>query len=121
MLYRIRHNRAVVALAIVVAFVAILVPTCRMVGCSMSSGGSMAWGHSMLPSFFGDCGGTYVTNGVPTAIVPGSMDTLVLALVAAVMAAAVLYRPRVAFQRIISHPPDPPPPPEDPLGARFTV
>lgn len=120
MAYRIRHNRALVALAIVVAFVAIVVPTCRMVGCSMA-GGEMSWGHSLVPGFFQSCGGTFVTSSQPNAIVPASSDTLVLALVAALMAAAVLYRPRVAFQRIISHPADPPPPPEDPLGSRFRV
>lgn len=115
---RTAHSRALIALAIVVAFVAIVVPTCRMVGCSMT-GGAMPWGHSMIPGFFGDCGGTYLTNGAPTAIVPSGVDSLVLALVFAVFAAAALYRPRTVVQRIVSHSADPPPPPEDPLGQRF--
>jgi hypothetical protein len=114
------HNRkALIALAIVVAFVAIVVPTCRMVGCSM--GGAMPFGHSNMAGFFGDCGGTYVTSTAPSAVVPAGADALVLALVTAVFAALVLAKPPVVVQAVRVHDADPPPPPEDPRGERLRL
>jgi hypothetical protein len=109
-----------IALAIVVAFIAIVVPTCRMVGCSMS--GAMPFGNHMdMPGFFSDCGGTYVTSGAPNAIVPAGADALVLALIAAVIAAMVLFSPPAVVQTVRVHASDPPPPPEDPRGERLRL
>jgi len=114
------HNkRALIALAIVVAFVAIAVPTCRMVGCSM--GGAMPFGNTDMAGFFGDCGGTYVSSSAPSAIVPAGADSLVLALVTAVVAAVALTKPPVLVQAIRVHDSDPPPPPEDPRGERLRL
>jgi hypothetical protein len=113
-------RKALIALAIVVAFVAIVVPTCRMVGCSM--GGAMPLGHMAdVPGFFGSCGGTFVTSTAPSAVVPSGADALVLALLAAVIAAVAAFQPAVSVVRITSHPSDPPPPPEDPLGMRQLI
>ena len=117
----IRDNRTlVIAIASVLALVAIVVPTCRMVGCSM--GGGMSWGAPMSgPGFFSTCGGTYVASVAPSAIVPASADSLALAL-AAVVVLAVLFaapRPRAHVVRIGDG--EPPPPPEDPLGTRLTI
>jgi len=114
------HNRkALVALTIIVAFVAVVVPTCVMVGCSM--GGAMPFGHLDMTSLYSDCGGTYVTNTAPSAIVPAGADSLVLALVSAVLAALVLFRPAPTVQTIRVHASDPPPPPEDPRGERLRL
>lgn len=119
MMSSIHSRKAQIALVIVVAFVAVVVPACRMVGCSM--GGAMAWGHMDGAGFFNDCGGEYITNSTPTAVVPSGADSLTLALVAAVMLALSLFTPRVSVQRIRSHSSDPPPPPTEPRGERFRV
>lgn len=117
---RIHNRKTLVALAIVIAFVAVVVPTCQMVGCSMT--GSMPWGHHMEGfGFTSDCGGTYVTNSAPSAIVPAGADSLTLAVFAAVVAAVALSRPPLLVQAIRSHASDPPPPPEEPRGERFRV
>ena len=116
------HNRrALIALAIVVAFVAIVVPTCRMIGCSMSAGAAMPFGHQSMPGFFGDCGGTWVTTTSPSAIVPASGDALTLTLVSAVVAALALFRPHLASQPVRIAPAEPPPPPDDPQGERLRL
>jgi hypothetical protein len=116
----INNRQALIALAIVVAFVAIVVPTCRMVGCSMS--GATPWGHhGGVLGMYSDCGGTYVTNTTPVAVVPSGADALTLALVSAVMGVVALAKPPVVVQTIASHASDPPPPPEDPRGERLRV
>jgi hypothetical protein len=112
------NRKALIALAIVVAFVAIVVPTCRMVGCSMTMGTAMPFGHQGMPGFFGDCGGSYVTSSAPSAVVPSGADALVLALVAAVLAALVLFQPNVVAERARVATTGPPPPPDDPQGER---
>lgn len=114
-------RRTLVALAIVVAFVAIVVPTCRMVGCSMEMGGAMPFGHQDVAGFFSDCGGTYVLSGPPTAVVPSGADALTVALVSAVTAALALFVPVLPTGRIALTAVDPPPPPEPPLGVRLSL
>ena len=119
---RVRDSRGLfIALAITLALVAIVVPTCRMVGCSMSGSG-MSWGAAMPGlGFFGTCGGTYVMNSTPAATVPANADSIVLAIVAAVIVAMAFadIRPRAYMVRISDA--DPPPPPVDPLGTRLTI
>lgn len=117
----VHHRKALIALAIVVAFIAIVVPTCRMVGCSMSLGSAMPFGDHPMVGFFGDCGGTYVTSSSPSAVVPAGADALTLALVSAVLAALALSVPRVRVQTIRVHASDPPPPPEPPRGERLRL
>lgn len=118
MKHALANRKALIALAIVVAFVAIVVPTCRMVGCSM---GAMPFGEMEMPGFFGACGGTFVTSGAPSAVVPAGADSLTVALVSLVLAAAVFFQPKVRAVHITMHPADPPPPPEDPLGMRQLI
>ena len=114
------NNRSVyIALLVMVAFVAIVVPTCRMVGCSMT--GAMAWKTLDTPSLFGDCGGTYVTSTAPAAVVPPGAEALVLAVVALVFAATGLITPMTRAQRLVLAEVGPPPPPLDPRGERLRI
>lgn len=116
------HTRkAMIAFAIVIAFVAVVVPTCRMVGCSMSVGSTMPWGHQPMAGLFGDCGGQYVVNGTPAAVVPSGADSLTVALLAAVVAALALLSPRIASRPALIPDATPPPPPEEPRGMRFRL
>jgi len=114
-----QNRKALIALTIVVAFVAIVVPTCQMVGCSM--GGGMPFGQMDGLGFFGTCGGTYVTSTAPSAVVPAGADSLVLALVTVVIAALALFKPPALIQTIRVHASDPPPPPDDPRGERLRL
>lgn len=120
MMYRaLNSRRAMLAVAVVIAFVAIVVPTCQMIGCSMS--GSMAWGNFQGTGFFGDCGGEYVINSSPSAVVPSGLTTLLLGLVGMLFAGALMMNSQTSVVRIESHPSDPPPPPEDPRGVRLLI
>lgn len=115
-----KHRKALLALALAVAFVAIAIPSCRMIGCSM--GGAMPWGHNAAGlGIYGTCGGTWVTNAAPIALVPPTTYTLILAMFAAFVAALALSRPTVLVERIRVHDSDPPPPPEDPRGERLRI
>lgn len=116
------NRRAVIALAMVVAFVAAVVPMCRMIGCSMGDNGWMPWGHSASVGIYGSCGGTWVTSStLPAAVPPSATMSLLLVMVAAVLAIATWYQPPVVVQRISVHDSDPPPPPEDPRGERLRI
>ena len=115
------RRRTLIVIAIVVAFVAVVIPTCRMVGCSMSMGGAMPFGQQWTPGFFGDCGGEYVVNGTPVAVVPAGVDALTTALTAVVFAALALLVPRLAHGPLLLIEATPPPPPEAPRGMRFRL
>lgn len=117
------HNRkALIALAVVFAVVAIVIPTCRMTGCTMQMGGAMPFGHQSTLGLFSDCGGSYIVNGTPLAVVPGGLDGLVLTLAAAVLAVVALFSRDDSSGRLVRVWGSlPPPPPDDPLGTRLRI
>jgi hypothetical protein len=124
-MYRLLNNRkALIAVAIAVAFVAVVIPTCRMVGCSMDMGSMGAMSMMNMGAGLGmssTCDGEYLTTSTPLAVVPLGAESLVLTLLAAVMAAVVLFSPQMVSRPVLIVDAAPPPPPEDPLGARFRV
>jgi hypothetical protein len=113
-------RRTAFALAIIIAFVAVVVPTCRMVGCTMDMG-AMMHGMGDMAAFSADCAGTLVMSSSPVAIVPSGADTLTLALVAAVVAALALLMPAMSVRPVFVMEPTPPPPPLPTRGERFRV
>lgn len=114
-------KRTMIAITIVVAFVAVVVPMCRMVDCSMGVGGAMPFGPLSHAGFFPACGGSYVSNSIPQAIVPSGADALTIALVCAVLAAVAWFAPRQEVRFVPVRAQAPPPPPDDPLGTRLTL
>lgn len=115
-----RHRKALIALALAMVFVAVAIPTCRMIGCSM--GGAASWGNNAVGlGFYGDCGGTWVTSATPVAaVLPSAYGAIVALLGLAVVAVAITRRP-VLVEVISEHASDPPPPPEDPRGERLRI
>jgi len=120
---QLRNNRkALIAAAIIIAFVAVVVPTCRMVGCEMLMGGYMPFMHTGDAfGVFSDCGGAWSVTDAPVGVVPVGLETLVLALLAAFVAGLVLFQPQLVARPVRIVDAAPPPPPEDPLGVRFRV
>ncbi|TLM84181.1 MAG: hypothetical protein FDZ75_07455 [Actinobacteria bacterium] len=112
-------RKTMLVLAVVIAIVAVVVPTCRMVGCAMEMGSVDMLHHGL--SFTSHCGGQYVMNATPDAVVAAGSDALTLAIVAAVFAALMFARPREAFQPVRFIDATPPPPPEDPRGERLRI
>lgn len=113
-----RFRSILVPLLIVVAFVAIMVPTCQMVGCN---------GMMMFPYLGGTpvvhsvCPGTLVVSSTPVAVIPDAASSLLVTLMAAIVVAAIVFSPRVAVRPVRIIDAEPPPPPADPLGERFRV
>jgi len=121
MFRRINMNRFLLPLAIMVAMVAIVLPTCQMVGCDMGTMGAMPF----MPNggAYSDCPGQWVigSSSAP-GIVPGGMDSLAFAFLVALLAVvAVLLAPKASFRTVAVYTGDPPPPLEDSFGARFRV
>lgn len=108
------------SLAVVIAVVAIMVPTCVMVGCTMS-GGMMYVPFSDTPSVSSSCGGTYVYSKTPVGVMPADASTLI-AFVAALLIAVAFVAPRLVAQgpvRALCG--GPPPPPDDLGGVRLLI
>jgi len=119
--YLVNSRKALVITAIVVTFLAIVVPTCRMVGCSMDMSGGMGFMHpGPGVGFFSTCGGEMLTSEAPLSVAPGGLETLLLALIALVVG-LVLFAPRDSAAYSLIEVVEPPPPPRDPLGERFRV
>lgn len=119
---RVRTYRGtVLAIAVVVALVAIVLPTCRMVGCSMEPGGVAPWGVQKVAGLFSDCGGEYVFGSAPYAVVPSGADALTVTLVSAVIVALALLAPSMSSHHAFIAESPPPSPPEPPLGVRLRL
>jgi len=118
-----RDNRkALIAFAIIIACVAVAVPTCRMVGCQMETMGYMPFTHlGDGLALSSDCGGAWSILDVTVGVVPLGLEALALALFAAFAAVAVLMRPQVVARPVRILDATPPPPPERPLGTRLTL
>lgn len=113
-----KFHSALVPLIIVVAFVAIMVPTCQMVGCNgMMPMPYFGHGTAITP----DCPGTLVSSSTPVGVVPSAADSLLLTLVSALVAVVVLFAPRQPVRLARAFAATPPPPPEDPRGERLRV
>jgi len=114
-------RRFLLPLAIVVAIVAVAIPTCRMVGCDMGDMGAMSFipfGGAHASSM---CPGQWEFSSSPTGIVPSGSDPLVLGFLAALVAAFVLVVPQRSGRPTLAYVGDPPPPSQDPRGVRFRV
>jgi hypothetical protein len=92
-----------------------------MVGCSINMGGAMPFGHQPTPGFFSDCGGSYVMNGAPAAVIPAGMENLVLTLGTFLLGAVALMSPSRSFGLVRARSSLPPPQPDDPLGTRLRI
>lgn len=105
-------------LLLAVTLAVVLVPTCQMVGCTMSA----------MPFFGGPgatistpCDGTLVMNRAPLGVVPVGADALLLTLLAALVTAMPLLFSLVTSRPLAVEVIEPPPPPEDSLGTRLRV
>jgi hypothetical protein len=107
-------------LAIVVAIVAIAVPTCRMVGCDMNMG-AMPFVPFSGTHASSDCPGQWELFTTPASTLPSGTESLLLTLVAALFAAVVLFAPQMSARPVLVRVSNPPPPPEEPRGERFRV
>lgn len=107
---------------VAVAVVAVAIPTCQMIGCSMDmSGGMMAISTHPGPSLGNACDGLWVTSSGPLGVAPSEFANLLLGLVAAIVAAAVLFSPRPAMRPVRLVDAHGPPPPLEPRGERVIV
>ena len=113
-------RRFILPLAIVVAIVAIAVPTCRMVGCDMDMGAMPFVPHNG-PHLSSACLGQWEFNSAPTGIVPGGTDSLILSFLVAIAAVVVLTSPQRTARPVLAFAGDPPIPPLAPRGERFRV
>ncbi len=113
-------RKLVMPLAIVVALVAIAVPTCTMIGCDMSMG-AMPFVPFSGPRVTSDCPGEWAYFTAPASTLPAVSYSILLTLVAAIVAALVLFAPQMTSRPVLARVSNPPPPPEDPRGERFRV
>ena len=97
--------------------VAVLLPACMAVGCGT---GAFGMAGSTMLGFNAACSQT-MASVAQAAIVPGSPQTLLLTLVAALAMVRVLFAPPLTMRPVRAVAEDPPPPPEDPRGVRLII
>jgi hypothetical protein len=108
------------ALVVMMAVVAIAIPTCTMIGCEMGMSGGMPY----MPSgtgIFNSCAGEWVTNTGPAGVLPSGLENIVLVLGAIIVAVAITLAPHESHSMVRILAAEPPPPPEDPLGQRTRI
>ena len=116
------NRRMMLAVMLVIAVIAVAIPTCEMIGCNMGMCGGMMHISAILgPTFSNACGGTWLTSGSVAGIMPAEFLTLILALIAAMAASLMAFSPRVEFQMARLVEANAPPPPLDPRGERFIL
>jgi len=121
MIRLLNNRKTMLAFAIIVAFVAVAVPTCQMINCTMEMG-YMPFMHGNADfNISSVCSGQWVTSQGPVGVVPAGVDALVLALISAIVAAVVMLRPQLVARPVRIYDESPPPPPEEPRGERFRV
>lgn len=122
MRFRTDMRKLVLPLIVVFAIVAVIVPSCQMVGCTAPM--------RFMPLLTGvlglgatsNCGGTFVFDKAPSAVVPSGADSLLLTLVAAVaIAVAALFAPPALARSLALVRIEPPWPPEDLRGQRLLI
>jgi hypothetical protein len=113
-------RRMLLPLAIVVAIVAVAVPTCQMINCDMEMG-AMPFVPFSGTRMSAECPGEWAVFTSPASTLPSGSDSLLLTLVAAIFAAVVLLAPQLAGRPLLVRVSNPPPPPEEPRGERFRV
>jgi hypothetical protein len=120
MFARANNRRVAMVLVIMMAVVAIAIPTCTMIGCDMGMGSGMPF----MPSgagIFNSCSGEWITSTGPAGLIPSGGENLVLALSAVLLAAVAVVAPRSSSDLRPAMVAEPPPPPEDPLGQRTRI
>ena len=108
------------ALVVMMAVVAIAIPTTTMIGCDMGMGSGMPFMPSGTGIYSG-CPGEWATTTGPVGVLPSGAESLLLALSVAVVAVAVTLAPRRTAAPVRIMAAEPPPPPEDPLGQRTRI
>ena len=121
MFNRVDNSRLMLVMAIAVAIVAIAVPTSQMIGCTMDMSGGMPFFPFSGTTVHGICGGVWVTNTGPAAVLPETVLLFAFALVAAIATLATRFSPRLELRAIRITGKAPPPPPEDPRGERLLI
>jgi len=116
-------NKFALTLAIMMALVAVALPTCQMVGCDMGLMPMGAMPFMPQGGAYSDCPGEWVVNSSgTTGIIPSGIDSMTLTLLAGIVAlAAFALAPKLQVSHVRDYRVEPPPPPEDPLGMRFRV
>jgi len=114
-------RRMMLALVIAVAVVAVAIPTCQMVACSMDmSGGMMRVFPTTSASIHNACDGTWISSTSPLGVT-SEFSALILALIAAFAGALMLFAPQLSAQVVRVQDANAPPPPLDPRGERFRL
>ena len=114
------NRRVSMVLVMVIAVIAIAIPTCTMIGCDMGMSGGMPF----MPKGAGiinACPGEWVTSSGPVGVLPSGVENLLVALSAVLLVAAVVMAPRTSADVRPAIIAEPPPPPEDPLGQRTRI
>jgi hypothetical protein len=116
------RSKMLIAVMVTIALLAVAIPTCQMIGCTMMCGGMMRISTLPGPWIGAACGGTWVGGGSQAATVPNGSFSALIALLAALGAAVLLmFSPNRAARLLFVAEANAPPPPLDPRGERHRL
>lgn len=122
-MFALRGNRkTILTVMLAIAVLAVAIPTCVMIGCDMGNmcGGMTAALGNFGSTFSNQCAGTVVANAGQIGIVSSELLTMLMALVA-IVAAFLMFAPRVHFEPVRLVDANAPPPPLEPRGERWLL
>lgn len=109
-------------MVVAIVLVAVAIPMCEMVGCDMGMcGGMMPFSTHPGPVFGGDCSGSWLVGAAQVGVLPTNVLSMLVALLAALGAAVLMFSPKVAVRPIRIAQANAPPPPIEPRGERYTL
>jgi hypothetical protein len=116
-------SKVLLTAMVVIAVLAVAIPTCQMIGCDMSA---MCGTMMRIVTPFGQhltapCGGVWVSSGTVTGIVPTNLLSLLLALMAAFGLTAMFSSPERVTRPLFVIEANAPPPPIEPRGERYLL
>jgi hypothetical protein len=115
-------RKMILAVMLVIAVLAVAIPTCEMIGCDMRMvGGMMRITTVPGPVAGAPCTGTWITSSSPAGVVPSEFVSMIIVLIAAMAAALKLFAPRAEFQPVRLVDSNAPPPPLEPRGERYIL
>jgi hypothetical protein len=115
-------SKMMLSAMMVIVVLAVAIPTCQMIGCNMGMvGGMMRISTHPGPTFSAPCDGTWVSSATQIGIVPSNFFAALVALVAVLAMAKMMFSPTMAARPLYIADSNAPPPPVEPRGERYLL
>jgi hypothetical protein len=122
MFVRSDKSKTLLAVMLVIAVLAVAIPTCQMIGCNMGmAGGMMRISTNPGLSLGAPCDGTWVSSESVIGVLPSNFLSTLVVLLAVLGMAVLMFSPKLVSRPIYLAEANAPPPPLEPRGERYLL